>query len=158
MQALLVLRYRGSKQQRRAVHFTTPLLLFVKSKFDLLKAQWLLYVPPGVTLRNSTFCPHSVFMCFVWTSEQTANISLYNTNWLVFITETDCVYCAVRTELLIYQGHLRFSPVNFIAPMPHIHCNVHRTLTRTDGESLGTLPKLMLFWKPWGRGGGGIGW
>jgi hypothetical protein len=49
---------------------------------------------------NSTFCPHSVFMCFVWISEQTAIVSLYSTNWLVFITETECVYCAVRTESL----------------------------------------------------------
>jgi hypothetical protein len=31
-------------------------------------------------LKNSTFCPHSVFMCFVWISEQTAIISLYNIN------------------------------------------------------------------------------
>ena len=36
-------------------------------------------------------------MCFVWIWEQTAIISLYNINWLVFITETECVYCAVRT-------------------------------------------------------------
>jgi len=36
-------------------------------------------------------------MCFVWISEQTAIISLYNINWLVFITEMECVYCAVRT-------------------------------------------------------------
>jgi len=26
-------------------------------------------------------------MCFVWISEQTAIISLYNINWLVFVTE-----------------------------------------------------------------------
>jgi hypothetical protein len=31
-------------------------------------------------------------MCFVWISEQTAIISLYSINWLVFITETECVY------------------------------------------------------------------
>jgi hypothetical protein len=64
-------------------------------------AQWSLYVPhsghyvyrtvvtiftASLTLNNSTFCPHSVFMCFVWISEQTAIISLYNINWLVFIT------------------------------------------------------------------------
>ena len=30
---------------------------------------------------------HTVFMCFVWIWEQTAIISLYNINWLVFITE-----------------------------------------------------------------------
>ena len=41
----------------------------------------------SLTFNNSTFCPHSVFMCFVWISEQTVIISLYNINWLVFITE-----------------------------------------------------------------------
>ena len=56
---------------------------------------------------NSTFCPHSVFMCFVWIWEQTAIISLYNINWPVCITETECVYCAVRTE------HLTFSNSTF---------------------------------------------
>jgi len=35
-----------------------------------LKAQWLLYVPTGLTTTNSTLCPHSVFMCFVWISEK----------------------------------------------------------------------------------------
>ena len=39
-------------------------------------------------------------MCSVWISEQTAIISLYNINWLVCITETECVYCAVRTGYL----------------------------------------------------------
>ena len=42
----------------------------------------------------------NVFMCFVWIWEQTAIISLYSINWLVFITETQCVYCAVRTGSL----------------------------------------------------------
>jgi hypothetical protein len=53
-----------------------------------------------ITNKNSTFCPHSVFMCFVWISEQTAIISLHSINWLVFITETECVYCAARTGSL----------------------------------------------------------
>ena len=48
-------------------------------------------------IHNSTFCPHSVFMCFVWISEQTAIISLHNINWLVCITQRQSVYCAVRT-------------------------------------------------------------
>ena len=43
---------------------------------------------------------HSQFMCFVWIWEKTEIISLYSTNWLVFITETECVYCAVRTGSL----------------------------------------------------------
>jgi len=50
------------------------------------------YVP------HSTFWPHSVFMCFVWISEQTVIISLYSMNWLVFIPDTEYVYCAVRNE------------------------------------------------------------
>ena len=54
----------------------------------------------GLTFTNATFCPHSVFMCFVWIWEETAIISLYSINWLVFITETECVYCAVRTGSL----------------------------------------------------------
>ena len=39
-------------------------------------------------------------MCFMWISEQTAIISLYSINWLVFVTETENVYCAVRTDAL----------------------------------------------------------
>ena len=39
-------------------------------------------------------------MCFVWIWAQTAIISLYSVNWLVFITETESVYCAVRTGSL----------------------------------------------------------
>jgi len=42
----------------------------------------------SLTFSNSTFCPHSVFM---WISEQTAIISLYNINWLIFITEAECL-------------------------------------------------------------------
>ena len=57
-------------------------------------------MPLGLPFRNSTFCPYLVFMCFVWISEQTAIISLYNINWLVCITETESVYCAVRTGSL----------------------------------------------------------
>jgi hypothetical protein len=61
------------------------------------RAQWLLYVPPGLTFTNSTLCPHSVFWCFVYISDQTAIISLYSISLLDFITETVCVYSAVRT-------------------------------------------------------------
>jgi ribosomal protein S26 len=74
---------------------------------------WNIHLATAVTVRtarltfnNSTFCPRSVFMCFVWISEQTAIISLYSINWLLFITETVCVYCAVRTgSLNIRSAH-----------------------------------------------------
>ena len=42
---------------------------------SVVTAQWLLYVPPGITLTNAKFCPHSVFMCFVLTSEQIVHIT-----------------------------------------------------------------------------------
>ena len=53
-----------------------------------------------IFIYNSTFCPHTEFMCFMWIREQTAITSLYSINWLVFITQTECVYCAVRTGFL----------------------------------------------------------
>jgi len=77
---------------------------------SLYSINWLVFITEtgcvycavrtGSFIYNSTFCPHSVFMCFVWIWEQTVIISLYSINWLVFITETECVYCAVRTGSL----------------------------------------------------------
>jgi hypothetical protein len=40
------------------------------------------------------------FMCFVSLSEQTVSFVLYIINRLVFITEVESVYSAVRTEYL----------------------------------------------------------
>jgi hypothetical protein len=37
-----------------------------KAIVTICTAQWSLYVPPGLTFKTSTFCPHSVFMCFLW--------------------------------------------------------------------------------------------
>jgi len=34
----------------------------------------------SLTFKNSTFCLHNVFMCFMWIAEQTAIISLYSIN------------------------------------------------------------------------------
>jgi hypothetical protein len=58
----------------------------------------------------------SGFTCFVWISEQTAIISVYSINWLVCITETGCVYCAVRNKylrkfrlILVFKGLSIFS-------------------------------------------------
>jgi len=34
---------------------------------------------------------HNAFICFAWISEQTAMISLYSINWLVFITDAECL-------------------------------------------------------------------
>ena len=37
--------------------------------------------------KNPTFCPHSVYMCFIWIWIQTTIIVLYSINWLFFFTE-----------------------------------------------------------------------
>ena len=79
---------------------------------ELFSSNVLLCGPPRLTFSNSTFCPHSVFMCFVWIWEQTAIISPYTINWVVCITETECVYCAVRTGSL-YTASLTFSHSTF---------------------------------------------
>jgi hypothetical protein len=50
--------------------------------------------------KNFTFWLRIIFMCLVWIWEQTAIISIHSINWLVIITEMECVYCAVRTECL----------------------------------------------------------
>ena len=53
----------------------------VKSRrFEPFKIQWLVRVPQGLTFKNTTICPNNVTMCFLWISEQTAIISLYNIN------------------------------------------------------------------------------
>jgi hypothetical protein len=80
----------------------TRQVIFHRLLHYAFRAQWLLYLPTGSTLKNSIFCPHHVFTYFVWTSEQTAIISLYSINWLVFITETESVYCAVRSAHTVY--------------------------------------------------------
>ena len=62
------------------------------------------------------FCPHSVFMCFVWISRGKNIISLCSINWLVFISETECVYCAVRSGSLyiiqVFRSVFVFKRVN----------------------------------------------
>jgi len=62
-------------------------------------------------------------MCFVWISEQTAIISLYSINWLVCITETESVYCAVRT------GYLYITQLEF-------HWKIRGSLCSIPGQSM----------------------
>jgi hypothetical protein len=60
-----------------------------------------------------------IYTFFVWIWEQTAIISLYNINWLVFITETESFYCAVRTGFCVMyinpsklNGHYMYRQFN----------------------------------------------
>ena len=53
---------------------------FLSYLINLLKPSG--YVCTTKFITNSTFCPHSVFICFfLWIWEQTSTISLYRINW-----------------------------------------------------------------------------
>jgi len=89
---------------------------------SFLKTQWSLDVTPGLTFTNSTFCPHSVFVCFVCICEQTAIISLYNIDWLVRVTETECLLRGTYWTFIYNSGcvfcvDLRTNSDNF--PIQH---------------------------------------
>jgi len=47
---------------------------------------------------NSALCPHSVFIFFVWFSQQSGTISPHTINWLLFLMETHRVLCGVITK------------------------------------------------------------
>jgi len=66
----------------------------------LLRLLFAKLLKPSIYFKYSQVCPHSVFICSVWILEQTSVISLYNINWLVFITKTECVYCVVQAGCL----------------------------------------------------------
>jgi len=78
------------------------------SAFEPFQAWWLLYLPPSLTFHNSTFCPHSCIMCFVWIWEQTAinpiqhfynrdgECLLRGTDWIFIYTSSSRVGCCLR--------------------------------------------------------------
>jgi secretory phospholipase A2 len=73
-------------------------------------ARWL-----GLQVR----IPLTAWICFVWIWEQAAIISLYSINWLVFITERKCVYCAVRTGFSTVAAPVSHQAFN-ACDAPHI--------------------------------------
>ena len=50
----------------RSVETQDTIIISFTTITNNFEAQWLLHAPPEVTFTNSTFCPLSVFMCFVW--------------------------------------------------------------------------------------------
>jgi len=73
---------------------------------------------------NSTFCPHSAFVCFVGSRWGGGAItSIQGINRLVFIQVEECVYSAVRTEFLnIIQARLNLQMVSLALK---IHAAMH---------------------------------
>ena len=89
---------------------------YVHGTNTIIQSLFLILCTTRFNIKNSTFCSHSVFACSVCISEQTAIISLYSSDWLVFITEI-CVCCVVRTaSLTIMQVNLGLESVNNSRP------------------------------------------
>jgi hypothetical protein len=74
--------------------------------------------PVGYEL-NSAFCPHSVFMCSVWFSQQTAIMSLKSTNRLGFVMDRDRP--TTNSETLNPAARLKLLLLTFVTPSPS-HC------------------------------------
>ena len=96
----------------------------------MLYTHFLCFIPPGSIFKESTFCPYRVFICYVRIScvlyhqvqyskslhsvrteylyvmyaFQNSDCIIYSINSLDLITETENVYCGVRTRSLNYRG------------------------------------------------------
>jgi len=75
------------------------------------------YMYHQFNIHKSHVLPTQFIYVFVWLSEHTEIISLYSINWLVFITYSVIVYCAVQAgSLYILQIPLK----------PSGHCMYHQ--------------------------------
>ena len=77
---------------------TTLIISVNNTRFNLLK-------PTGHVMHQQfniqqLYVLPTLYLCFVFTWEQTATSATYSINWLVFITEMKSVYCAVRNGSL----------------------------------------------------------
>ena len=110
----------------------------------------------SLTFNNSTFCPHTVFMCFVCISEQTAIISLYNINWMVFITDNRSAHCAVRTAFIsVILKHkipvaphcCSCSPANVIKSLHNVALHTNsQNIYQKSGTISAPLPRHSAYW------------
>jgi len=67
-----------------------------------------------------------MLLCLAWISEQTAIISLCRINWLIFVTEAESVYCAIRTGSL-YQTDIVSSIEGLICVTSFRSCSQKHT-------------------------------
>jgi hypothetical protein len=58
-------------------------------------------------MHHEVQCMHSVFVCFVQISEQTATVSQYSFGRLCFITETECLLRGTAKGMKSYSGRGR---------------------------------------------------
>ena len=69
-------------------------------RVTFLKPRGNFYVPPGLILKNSTWCSHCVYVsCTDITADSDFCLTQHLTDWFCVI-EVESVYCAVRTDYL----------------------------------------------------------
>ena len=73
-------------------------------EYEPFRAYKELYVPPGLKFKHFTWWLHSAYVF----SEQTVTFTIYDINSLVFITEVESVYSAVRTDSLYEKDTFSF--------------------------------------------------
>ena len=91
----------------------------------------------SLPFNNSTFYPHTVFMCFVWISEQTAIIPLYNINWLVFINQS--VYCGTSWIFKCGSGCILLSILSIVLSIAVLQLRRLVTSLRESGSIAGQV-------------------
>jgi hypothetical protein len=64
----------GSLVERKAYRVSIENAVQRTAAIFTLKAQWSLYVPPGLTFRNAKSYPHIVVMCFVYSDYFTTQL------------------------------------------------------------------------------------
>ena len=76
----------------------------------------------SLTFNKSTFWPHSVFVFFA--NLRTNSYYFPIKHWLVFITETERIYCAVRYwSLNVLQVYLSLSGLKVCVLVSSVCCN-----------------------------------
>jgi hypothetical protein len=83
-------------------------------------------IAPISTFHYSEFCPHSVRLCFVRISEQTAIISLCSINWLLFYNRDG--ECLLRGTIWIFKYKSGWS-----------YCSAVSSPTKRLGQSMWDL-------------------
>jgi hypothetical protein len=73
---------------------------FIKIRYGLNFKKPTGWVHQQVWNLTNVRSAHTLFICFVCISEQTATCATYSINWLVFIPEMKSVYSTVRTGSL----------------------------------------------------------
>jgi hypothetical protein len=74
--------------------------------------------------KNLYFDNQMCFCVFVRISEQTVILALFKFNWLVFVTESETVYCAVRTGSLNKADYISSLKVKYRTTSYRPACNV----------------------------------